>query len=293
MDKEVNPNGPAITKRAKISKTQQETLLITLVSATLLGICGVLLVYFIKYINFNNKVIDAKDAAIVDYETTIKNIGLCKDTDRDGKFSDSELEKCDPDAIDSSTMPNTLRYNVLVDMANNTDLESVALSTQSGCYDGDEKINWQERFDSTEDEDKKAEALAMLKQCSALRVVPDALPAQPNELALMSSLNKIFILSNWEPESLSPSGNATVDNSGLSTIPISLSVEANSNTTMNVLNNIEKSIRTFDLQTAVVSWSGNNYLTLKSQGIAYYTDNAGVVETKETVTAKSNTRKKR
>lgn len=293
MEKDTNPNGPAVTKRTKISKTQQETLLITLVSATILGICGVLFVFFIKYINFNSKVIEAKDQAISDYEKTIKNIGLCKDTNKDGKYSDDELKKCDPDALDSSTMPGTLRYNVLVDMANNQDLETVATSAQSGCFDDEgEKINWQERFDTTESDEAKEEALAMLKQCSSLRVIPDALPAQANELALMSSLNKLFILSNWEPESLSPSGTVSLDDSGLSTIPVSLSVEANTKTTMDVLNNIEKSIRTFDLRNANVSWSGNNFLSLKAQGVAYYTKNAGVVETKKTITAQDNKRKK-
>ncbi len=290
--KDLNPNGPAISKRIKISKTQQETLLITIVSSTLLGICGVLLVFFVKYINFNGKVIDAKDQAITDYESTIKNIGLCKDSNRDGKFSDDELKKCNPDSLDSSSMPGTLRYNVLVDMANNVDLESVASSVQSGCLDSDnKKINWQEKYDQANEDSQKSEALAMVKKCSSLRVVPDALPASANELALMSSLNKIFLLSNWEPESLSPSGNVAVDDSGLSTIPVSLAVEAGTKTTMNVLNNIEKSIRTFDLRNAVVAWTNNDFLSLKAQGTAYYTQNAGVVETKKIITANSNTKK--
>ena len=81
--KDNNPNGPAVSKRIKISKTQQQTLLIALVTAVVVGICGVLAVYFGKYINFNKKVISAKDAAIVDYEKTIKNVGLCVDRDRD------------------------------------------------------------------------------------------------------------------------------------------------------------------------------------------------------------------
>ncbi|MBQ3325762.1 hypothetical protein IJG79_01270 [Candidatus Saccharibacteria bacterium] len=293
MEKDTNPNGPAVSKRAKISKTQQETLLITIVASTLLGICGVLFVFFTKYINFNSKVIEAKDEAIVDYEKTIKNIGLCKDTNRDGKFSDDELKKCDPDSLDSSTMTGTLRYNVLVDMANNQELETVATSAQSGCFDSDnKKINWQEKFDSASSDESKAEALAMVKQCSSLRVIPDALPAQANELALMSSLNKLFLISNWEPESLSPSGTVAVEESGLSTIPVSLAVEAGTKTTMDVLNNIERSIRTFDIRNAVVSWSGNNFLSLKAQGVAYYTQNAGVVETKKTITAKDS-RKRR
>ena len=131
----------------------------------------------------------------------------------------------------------------------------------------------------------------MLKICSALRVIPDALPAQANEEALMSSLNKICNISRWETEALSPSGNATSGNEGLSTIPVSLSVESSSDTTMTVLSNIERSIRTFDLQTATISWSTNNNLSLQSQGVAYYTENAGVVESNKTVYASNNAKK--
>ena len=79
---------------------------------------------------------------------------------------------------------------------------------------------------------------------------------------------------------------------GLSTIPVSLSVEADSNKTMTVLNNIERSIRTFDLQTATVSWSGENYLALQSQGVAYYTEDADVVESNKTVYASNSAKKK-
>ena len=282
-----NPDGPASSKRLKISKTQQETLLIVLIAAVVLGVCGVLAVFFGKYIGFNSKVLDAKDAAIADYEKTILNIGLCKDTDRE------EIRKCNPDTLDSTSMPGSLRYNVMVNMANNSDLESVARESQEDCYDSDgKKIDFQEKFDDTENDEEKARYLAMLKMCSALRVIPDALPAQPNEEALMSSLNQIFNMSNWEPEALSPSGNVVSGTEGLSTIPVSLSVEANSDKTMNVLNNIERSIRTFDLQTATVSWSGENFLTLQSQGVAYYTEDADVAETNKTVYASSSARKK-
>ena len=288
-----NPDGPAVSKRIKISKTQQEMLLIALVTAVILGICGVLIVFFAKYIKFNNKVIDAKNGAISNYERTIKNVGVCRDTNRDGKFSDEELRKCNPDELDSANMPGTLRYNVMVDMAKNVDLESVARDSQDGCYDENgEKIDFQKLIDGETNETKQAEYLARLKMCSALRVVPDALPAQANEEALMSSLNQIFIISNWEPEALSPSGNAVSSSEGLSTIPVSLSVEASTATTMNVLNNIEKSIRTFDLQTATVSWSGQNYLSLHSQGVAYYTENADLVERSETVYASDHAKKK-
>ena len=288
-----NPNGPAVSKRIKISKTQQQTLLITIVTAVILGVCLVLGIFFVKYIKFNGKVIAAKDAAISDYEKTIKNIGLCRDTNNDGKFSEDELKKCNPDALDSAMLPGTLRYNVMVNMANNPDLESVARDSLSDCFDTNgEKIDWQQKFDETDNDEEQAKYLSMLKMCSALRVIPDALPAQANEEALMASLNQVFIISGWEPEALSPSGDIKNDTTGLSTIPISLSVQADTATTMRVLDNIEKSIRTFELQTATISWSGDRFLALESQGTAYYTEDSGVAESNQTVYATDAAKKK-
>ena len=289
-----NPDGPAVEKRSKISKTQQQTLLIALIAAVVVGVCGTLAVFFGKYIGFNKKVIVAKDSAISDYETTIKNVGLCTDSNRDGKFSLDEIEKCDPDDLNSLDLTGTLRNNVLVNMAKNTDLESVARSNQKDCYNTEGKmIDWQERFDEAEDDEERAKDFAMLKMCSALRVVPDALPSQENEEALMSSLNQVFILSNWEPESISPSGNsAEGEDGGVSTIPISLVVETTSDKTMTVLANIEKSIRTFNFKTANISWSANNFLTIKAEGAAYYTEGAEVIEGVETVYASDAAKKK-
>lgn len=291
--KDRNPNGPAVEKRSKISKTQQQTLLIALITAVVVGICGVLAVFFGKYIAFNKKVIFAKDEAISNYETTISNVGLCEDVNRDGKFSFDEIKNCDPDSLDSSTLDGTLRYNVMVNMANNTDLESVARDSQKDCYDSKgDKIDWQEKFDSTVDDEEQAKYFAMLKMCSSLRVVPDALPARMNEEALMSSLNQLFILSNWEPESISPSGSASTEEEGVSTIPVSLIVETSTDKAMTVLGNIEKSIRTFDFKSANIAWSREDYITISGQGVAYYTEDAGVVQETETIYASDAARKK-
>lgn len=287
-----NPNGPAIAKRVKITKTQQQTLLIALVTSTILGVCGVLAVFFGKYIAFNKKVITAKNESISGYEATIKNVGLCIDTNKDGKYSEDEIKKCNPDELDSSTLTGTLRYNVLVNMANNVDLESVARDSLSDCLENGKKINWQKRFDDATDDEEQAKALSMLKMCSALRVIPDALPAQANEEALMSSLNQVFIMSDWEPESLSPSGSATSGTEGISTIPITLSVEASTDKTRTVLSNIEKSIRTFDLQSARIAWSAGNMLSVRAQGVAYYTEDADVVEENKTIYASDDAKKK-
>ena len=278
-------------KRVKISKAQQQIMLSVLVTSLVFGLALVLSIYFIRVASFNTKVLAAEDESIENYSKSILNIGICKDTDRDKILSKKELEKCNPDSIPVDSIPGTLRYNVAVEMANNGDLESVARASLSDCYDanGKKKDYAQAYSDATTDEEREYQ-LGLMKMCTALRVVPDALPAQENDEALLASLNEIFIESNWEPESLSPSGSTVdIDIEGLGGIPVSLVVEADAETTLRVLTNIEKSIRSFDPTTATIAWTEGG-LNLRAQMTAYYTEEAGIQEGTKTVTAKEQKR---
>lgn len=277
----------AIGKRIKISKTQQQILLAVLGASLATGICAVLAVYFVKTIFFNAKVITAKDESIVSYEKTIKNVGICVDTNDDGRYNNDELKNCDPDAINAEDLPNTLRYNVMVNMANNTDLEEVGRNSLDECYGRDDKkVDFTALYNKAETDEQRMYYLYMTRMCSALRVIPDALPAQKNTEALMASLNQIFILSDWTPESLAPSDVVpNVQIEGLQVIPLSLIVEANSEKTLNVLDNIEKSIRTFEVSSATISWSGEDRLELRASANSYYTDSVSVQENTRTVYA--------
>lgn len=126
----------------------------------------------------------------------------------------------------------------------------------------------------------------MMQICSALRVIPDALPSNVNEEALLASLNKIFILSNWDPETISPGGTAKVDEkNGLGVIPVNLSIEADTAKAFRVLNNMEKSIRTFDVTTANIEWSGKDGFTLNAQANSYYVEPMTLKEEIKTVYA--------
>jgi hypothetical protein len=259
----------AVEKRVKISKYQQQMIGLALLASVVLGVCIVLSVFFIKYIAFNAKVIEAKDAAINDYETAIQN---------------------------SKTLEG-----LVLGLADNKDLESVALGTaDESCFEqvGDkkEKIDYGEKYRTESNEEQAREYLKKMKVCSALRVVPDALPAKENTEALMSSLDQIFKISNWEPEELSPSANYTDEEGieGLEVIPVALTVSANAETAFTVLDNIEKSIRAFDISTATISWgSGENdsILDLRAQANAYYINEAVVAETEKTVYASDEARK--
>ena len=295
MPKKNNDNGdkgPAIGKRLKISKAQRAVLTIVLITSVVVGVCIVLMIHFVKYISFNSKVITAKDKAISNYETTIKNVGICNKP-KGSSYTLDELKKCNPNSLSSASLSGTLRYNVMEVMAENPDLESVARESNGDCLTKDgKKIDWKTRYNLEQNEDKKAFYLDMVKMCSSLRVIPDALPAQKNVEALLASLNQIFIISGWEPEALSP--NDTDEESpveGVEVIPVSLSVESSIPKTMTVLTNIEKSIRTFDITSASIEWSGIDQLSLQAQAVAYYIESEGLQETTETVYATKNARK--
>lgn len=245
-------------KRIKISKAQQEMMLAVLVASLALGVCLVLMIYFTKMIFFNAKVLTAQDESIDNYTVSLKNA-------------------------------EALKTNITEGMANNEDLESVARDSLDMCYEDGKKIDFAERYEEATTTSDKADQLSLMKKCSALRVIPDALPAQENDEALLASLNKIFLVSDWEPETLAPSGgtSTTTTAEGLGVIPVTLSVEADTATVNKVLSNIEKSIRAFDIQTATISWTESG-LALRAQSNSYYTEDVAAEETNKTVYAKEN-----
>ena len=256
-------------KRLKISNLRKQMMVAVLVASLVLGICGVLAIFLVKYINFNAKVIGEKDVSISNYDSSIKNAGLCEDGNRNGKIDDNELKQCNPETTDITNLEGTLRYNVLSKMAKNKNLESVGRDSLKECVDeSGKRINFERRYREAQDNDM-------------------------NDEALMSSLNQIFIQSNWEPESLSPGAtdSGEADLGELSTIPVSLTVEADSATTRRVLNNLERSIRAFNISTATISWSGGN-LELKAEANSYYTKAKSLTENKKTVYASKTAEKK-
>ena len=281
----------AIGKRAKISEAQQYMLLSVLVASVVLGAAISLIIHFVQQISFNAKVIAAEDEAIVSYSNVIKSTGICKSPKGD-VYSEDELKKCSPDSIEISEIPGTLRANILENLAANEALNSVPKEASSSCINPNTEKNYtytelNKIYNDANGTTELAAASQLIKGCSALRVIPDALPAFKNEEALLASLNKLFIESGWQPESLSPSGSSSASTlvPGLNAISVSLSVEADTGTTMNVLNNIERSIREFDIERATIEWGSNNTLNLQAQATAYYMDESTVTETTKTIKA--------
>lgn len=284
----------AIGKRAKISEAQQYMLLAVLSAAIVLGAAISLIAHFIKQISFNTEVIMAEDEAITAYSNIIKSTGVCEKPKGD-VYTEEELKKCDPNSIDVSKIPGTLRANILENIAANESLNSVPKESNSSCIDPEtgknytyEKLN--AIYDKASGSTELTAASQLIKSCSALRIIPDALPAFRNEEALLASLNKLFIESGWQPTTISPSGSSTASGlaPGLNTISVNLAVEADANITMSVLNNIERSIREFNIEHATIEWGGNNSLTLSAQATAYYMDKTTITETTKTIKAEEN-----
>lgn len=286
-------NKPADTKRVKISKAQQITMLEVLAASLILGTCLVVAIFLIKYIKFNTKIIAAKNDAIAAYDQTIRNVGICADTDRNGRLNDKELEACDPNTVALSTVPNSLRYNVFEIMAQNAELESVARRRSEEfeklCYDDKgNRIDFNAMASSAATDADRQRALQSLKACSALRVIPDALPAKKNTEALMASLNEIFIESEWEPENIMPlDDRLTTEIEGVEIVPVSLRYQGSDAVVLSVLYNIEKSIREFDITVATVEWNSAG-LSLNAQANAYYLAEMMALEGTTTVKASAS-----
>ena len=273
----------AIGKRAKISQAQQYMLLSVLGAALFLGAAVALNYHFIKEIVYNAGVVSKQDESIVNYSNTIKNIGVCKKP-AGSTYSMEELKKCNPNDIEVSEIPGTLRANIMENMAANEVLNSVPKEQKSACVNSETGKNYtfeelNKKYSDAENEDDRMAATQLIKICSALRIIPDALPAFKNEEALLASLNKIFNDSNWQPESISPSGEEVESSIGsnLTEISVNLAVESDMATTVNLLNNIERSIRTFNIKNATIEWSGD-LISFHAQASAFYTAKSSVPE---------------
>ena len=283
----------AVGKRAKISEAQQHTLLAVLIASLFLGVAICLISYFIKQISFNTKIIMEEEKQIANYSEVIKNIGVCKKPNG-SVYSSEELKNCNPDSIEISEVPDSLRSNILKDLASSSALNSVPKEDNSSCINPQTNKNYTyneliKAYNDTTSTEERLAASQRIRSCSALRIIPDALPAYQNEEALLASLNKLFIISGWEPESISPSGESptTSNTPGVNAMSVRLSIQGGSDITTTVLNNIERSIREFNIERASIEWSGDNALDLNAQATAYYMDEASIIESSKTFNLES------
>lgn len=289
----------AITKRLKISEAQQYMLLAVFGAAVALGVAVSLITRFVKQISFNTKIIMEEEATIVAYSDVIKNTGTCK-RPKGSIYSDDELKKCDPDSIEVSEVSGSLRSNIIENLADNKALSSVKKDSpniESSCTNNATGKPYtskelEDNYKKASGADELQKASRLIRSCSALRIIPDALPAFKNEEAMLASLNKIFLLSGWEPESLSPTGTIEAASFGnnLNDISVNFSIETNSDTTQKVLTNIDRSIRDFNIKSATIEWSSNNSLIVQAQSSAYYMDKSSIPEYEKIISEQGPTK---
>lgn len=274
----------------KISKAQQATILEVLVASLIVGAAFVLSIWLVRYIMFNSRVIEAKDESLNNYQASVINTGVCYDANGDGELSNGELDDCDPNTVKLSTIPNSLRYNIMVDMAGNTALESVQRSLTSSCYDTDGNvINYLSRYESATTDSDREYYLTLYQTCSALRTIPDALPSSMNTEAAMSSLNYLFDYAGITPDSMSPDGTsteATIGTGNLMAVGISFAAQGEWRQIYNMLTTLERSIRNYNFTNFSFSVSstegGAETLDFSGSVDTYYAESTGLSE--ETLT---------
>lgn len=171
----------------------------------------------------------------------------------------------------------------------NENLEVVGRTRESSCAN----------YNEEEDDNDRIE---IARICSALRVIPDALPSTQNDEAVYASLNKLFLMTSdeegnpVEPEAITPgnvysSGLTLAD--GMGGIGVSLSIENTSNLTKAVLNTMERSIRNYDILTATISWKSSSndgdsdMIELRGSAVAYYSSSVAAELKSKTIYADS------
>lgn len=280
--------------KGKLSKNQKYMLLLVLAAGIFLGGAAAIVTKSFERISFNARVIVAEDQSIVKYSNAIRDYGICPKP-KGEVYTVEEINKCNPNSVELSEIPNTLRSNILEKMATNSALNSVPKESTSTCINpATEKAYTSEdlmkayRLAKTDEERTKASR--MIRSCSALRIIPDALPSSRNEEALLSSLNKIFIVSGWDPDSLSPSGESSTAEFGknLNTFQVNLSLETDISTTMRILDNVERSIRDFNITHASVEWAGNNMIVMDARATAFYMEPSKLIKNEKTMSAGGN-----
>ena len=234
----------------KFDGVTRTILIVVCIASVILGVSAVGGIYLAKKIAFSAKQIGDKTAIIAEYGKDYAN-----------------LNKLNGEINELATDPG---------------LEAAARDVQSECKLSDgTMVDFEEELKRASDRERPILEEAQ-RQCSALRVIPDALPAVFNDVALMASLNKIFLESGVEPESLSPadSGQSVAGTSGTGTIGVNLRVEDEAEKALGLLGNIERSIRAFDVQRITIEWKSGTQISLRGTANAFYM-NPRTIETKK------------
>ena len=178
------------------------------------------------------------------------------------------------------------------ELSSNSALEVVARTRSSDCSG---------RAIESLTASSTVEDVELTRTCTALRVIPDALPSQLNNEATLASLNWLLLWSDpsividgisgtdVDGVTLTGSDGSSVSSSSLQAIGAAVSINDGSAKVHKALDTIENSIRNFDIAAATISWAGgtmserNTYIPetieLNATYRAYYS-NAVTIEKK-------------
>jgi len=251
----VPSDGPATTKRFKITKAQRSMFIFVCGASLVLGVTAVLCIFFIKSIVYENKLIEQKEYVV-------------------------EALKGDQESLEGMSAQ-------IDELSSNEYLESVATS-RSNSFDCNE-VDWENLSASgTSDQVEK------LRSCSSLRVIHDAMPSTSNTITLddVDATTRVqfalivndaginsYSRADTAGYSLEDSSYVSDDASSAGLIePYSsfdLSVDMSSDLTMlkTYLSTVDKSIRNFDLRSATLSLdTKSNGVSFKGTYSGYYTN---------------------
>ena len=151
--------------------------------------------------------------------------------------------------------------NKVMGLSNNAALESVARERELSCLDASGNLA---DFEGN---------VAKMRICSALRVVPDAMPSRANATALMASLKELAMYPGVTLETDNVSGNnarASSGAKGVGVITSSYSVVGAPNSIRGLLSQFERSIRPFDTVTATIDWRVGGNIALSVHSNSFY-----------------------
>ena len=251
-------SGPAIGKRAKIDKAQRNMLIFVGAASVVLGITLVLVVYFAKTMAFNAKIIGVNGEVIDVYKRT-------------------------------QTSLETISREI-TELSANESFESVGRQRSENCavFDEEEGNGVKTEF--------SLEEIETARECSALRVITDALPSVMNRETAMTSFIILLELptdgSSVDSASGGDLGVATVGDVSLNTIDMAVSFDdSDEGRIFRSLESIEKSIRNFDIKSVAITFRDGQGLELGTTYATYYSGDSSLQYIKRTICADKDNEK--
>lgn len=248
----------AIGKRAKIDSAQRYMLIFVGIASVVIGVTIVAVIYFAKTIAFNNKLISAKDEVIKIYESTQNNLSSIS--------------------------------NQISGLSTNEYLESVGRMSRNDCQ------KFQVGIDGVP-ENASLSTLEDVRECSALRVITDALPYTKNQDTALTSFY-ILLMRAEEGASIDSLSATDIESgeAGLSMMKINADFIDDPDRILSSLVEIEKSIRDYVVDKANLAYgfdeeTGSASLTLTASYKTYFADKAGLINVQRTICAKETNEK--